>query len=59
MERATRPISTAGEKVVRSPVRHPLPELAEERRGPGVLARFGFTDAEIEPLLRAGVLDGR
>ena len=48
MERATRAGSERGEKLVRSPVRLPLPALPEERHGAQVLARFGFTRAEIE-----------
>ena len=46
--RATREGSGRGEKLVRSPVRLPLPALPEERHGAQVLARFGFTRAEIE-----------
>jgi alpha-methylacyl-CoA racemase len=57
MERATREVPAGGEKIVRSPVRLPLPELPDERHGARVLTRFGFTDAEIEGLGRAGVLD--
>jgi alpha-methylacyl-CoA racemase len=56
MERATRE-PAGGEKLVRSPIRLPLPELSEERHGASVLARFGFSEAEIEELARAGVLD--
>jgi len=48
MERATREGSERGEKLVRSPVRLPLPALSEERHGAQLLARFGFTRAEIE-----------
>ena len=48
MERALRGGSERGEKLVRSPVRLPLAALAEERHGAQVLARFGFTRAEIE-----------
>jgi len=57
MDRATREIP-AGEKIVRSPIRLPLPEPSDERHGARVLTRFGFTDAEIEALGRAGVLGG-
>ena len=48
MERALREGSERGEKLVRTPVRLPLPALPEERHGAQVLARFGFTRAEIE-----------
>ena len=48
MQRATREGSERGEKLVRSPVRLPLADLPEERHGAQVLARFGFTRAEIE-----------
>jgi alpha-methylacyl-CoA racemase len=51
LERATR--EPGGEKVVRSPVRLPLPELQEERHGTSVLARFGFNAADIERLADA------
>jgi len=58
MERATREGSERGEKLVRSPVRLPLPGLPEERRGAQVLARFAFTREEIDALVRAGALAG-
>jgi alpha-methylacyl-CoA racemase len=56
MERATRDSPSGGEKLVRSPIRLPVPELREERHGAHVLARFGFSDADIEGLAGAGVL---
>lgn len=51
MQRAAREGERA-EKLVRTPVRLPLPALSEERQGAQVLARFGFTPAEIDGLLR-------
>jgi alpha-methylacyl-CoA racemase len=48
MERALRAGGERGEKLMRSPVRLPLPELPAERHGAQLLARFGFTRAEIE-----------
>jgi alpha-methylacyl-CoA racemase len=56
LERAVRAGEVREEKLVRSPVRLPLPDLAEERRDAQVLARFGFTRAEIDELVRAGAL---
>jgi crotonobetainyl-CoA:carnitine CoA-transferase CaiB-like acyl-CoA transferase len=53
MQRAAR-AGARGEKLVRSPVRLPLPPLSQERQGAQVLARFGFTAAEIDALLRDG-----
>lgn len=51
MQRAAR-TGAREEKLVRSPVRLPLPALPPERQGAQVLARFGFTPAEIDGLLR-------
>jgi alpha-methylacyl-CoA racemase len=51
MQRAAR-TGAREEKLVRSPVRLPLPALVPERQGAPVLARFGFTAAEIDGLLR-------
>ena len=48
IERATREGSERGEKLVRSPVRLPVAPLGPERRDAEVLARFGFSRAEIE-----------
>jgi alpha-methylacyl-CoA racemase len=56
LERAAREGGAPGEKLVRSPVRLPLSALPEERRGAPVLARFGFSRAEIAELARAGAL---
>lgn len=56
MDRATYESAPAGETLVRSPVRLPLPELPEERHGVAVLTRFGFTETEADALVRAGVL---
>jgi crotonobetainyl-CoA:carnitine CoA-transferase CaiB-like acyl-CoA transferase len=56
MERATRAGRAREEKLVRSPVRLPLPPLAEELRGAQLLARFAFSRAEIDELARAGAL---
>jgi len=53
MERAVR-AGAGGERLVRSPVRLPLPPLAPARRGAELLARFGFSRAEIEELAAAG-----
>jgi alpha-methylacyl-CoA racemase len=49
-ERAARESPSGREKLVRSPIRLPLPDLGAERHGSSVLARFGFTEAEIEGL---------
>ena len=57
MERGMRAAGTAREQLVRSPVRLPLPELHEEHQGARVLQRFGFTEADTEALVRAGVVD--
>src|SRR5262249_22763561 len=43
MERAVRPAPAPADATVRSPIRLPLPAPVAERRGPEVLARFGFT----------------
>ena len=53
MQRAAR---EEREKLVRSPVRLPLPPLLEEKKGAQVLERFGFARAEIDALLREGAL---
>jgi alpha-methylacyl-CoA racemase len=53
MQRAAR---EGREKLVRSPVRLPLPALSEEKRGAQVLERFGFARAEIDALVREGAL---
>jgi alpha-methylacyl-CoA racemase len=53
MQRAAR---EGPEKLVRSPVRLPLPALSEEKRGAQVLERFGFARAEIDALVREGAL---
>ncbi len=50
MQRAAR-TGAREEKLVRTPVRLPQPALSEERQGAQVLARFGFTPAEIDQLL--------
>ena len=59
MQRATREGSAQTERLVRSPVRLPLAPLMPERRDADVLARFAFTQAEIEALARSGALAGR
>jgi alpha-methylacyl-CoA racemase len=51
MQRAAR-TGVREERLVRSPVRLPLPALTPERQGAQVLARFGFTPGEIDGLLR-------
>lgn len=56
MARATREGSVREEALVRSPVRLPLAPLGSERHGAEVLARFGFTEDEIEALVRSGAL---
>jgi crotonobetainyl-CoA:carnitine CoA-transferase CaiB-like acyl-CoA transferase len=53
MRRAER---EGGERLVRSPVRLPLPPLSEAKRGAQVLERFGFARAEIDALVREGAL---
>jgi alpha-methylacyl-CoA racemase len=57
MQRAAR-TGAHDEKLVRSPVRLPLPALPAERRDAQVLARFGFTPAEIDGLLRGDATAG-
>ena len=57
IERGTRAGREPGERIVRSPIRLPIPELPEERHGIPLLTRFGFTEAEAEVLLRAGALE--
>ncbi len=59
MRRVTREGSAQTERLVRSPVRLPLAPLMPERRDADVLARFAFTQAEIEELARSGALSGR
>lgn len=56
MARAVRADDAAGERLVRSPVRFPLSELAPARRGAAVLVSFGFTSTEIEVLLEEGAV---
>jgi len=58
MQRATREGRAREELLVRSPVRLPLAPLNPERRDAEVLARFAFTKAEIEDLVRSGALAG-
>jgi alpha-methylacyl-CoA racemase len=48
MERAMREGSVRGEKLVRSPIRLPLPALPEERQGAQVLERFAIPRAAVE-----------
>ena len=47
-------MTTFGEKLLRSPVRLPLVELAPERTGAAVLEHFGLSAAEILDLVEAG-----
>lgn len=54
--RAVRVGPVAGERLVRSPIRLPLPPLEAERRGAGVLHRFGFSERDTDELARAGVI---
>jgi alpha-methylacyl-CoA racemase len=56
MVRAAREGSVRDEALVRSPVRLPLPPLGCERHGAELLARFAFSEAEIEALVRSGAL---
>jgi alpha-methylacyl-CoA racemase len=58
MQRAVRE-GARGEKLVRSPVRLPLPRLSGEPSAAVLLERLGFTRAEIDALLREGVLAER
>lgn len=50
MARSLRDEGAAGERLVRSPVRHPDAPLAPEKNGPRVLEDFGFTPEEIDAL---------
>jgi alpha-methylacyl-CoA racemase len=56
MQRATRERGPDAGPLVRTPIRLPLPPLAQERRGAELLARFGFARDEVEALERSGAI---
>ncbi len=56
LQRSARTGSGPDDRLVRSPVRLPLADFSPERRDSEVLARFAFTPAEIEALVRSGAL---